>query len=95
MAENLALLEYKVQEEVLQIIATMTALLAGLGMQVVEIINSVKIVGQPTERVGKARLKRDDENHDDREQDDSQVSVSRDFIVDHQTNQASPVDEQN
>jgi hypothetical protein len=75
MAENLSLIEFKVQEEVLQIIAAMTALLAGLGMQVAEISNSVKIVGQPHDSLKHAKLVRDTENDDDMEQDDSQVSM--------------------
>ena len=73
MAENISLLDFKVQEEVLQIIAAMTALLAGLGMQVVEIVNSVKIAGQQDDLLGQAKLVRDAENDDDMEQDDSQV----------------------
>jgi hypothetical protein len=76
MAENLSLLEYKVQEEVLQIIAAMTALLAGLGMQVAELSNSVKIVGQPHDPLKKAKLVRDTENDDDMDQEDSQVRTS-------------------
>lgn len=73
MAENISLLDFKVQEEVLQIIAAMTALLAGLGMQVVEIVNSVKIAGQQDDLLGQAKLVRDAENDDDMDQDDSQV----------------------
>lgn len=73
MAENFSLLDFKVQEEVLQIIAAMTALLAGLGMQVVEIVNSVKIAGQQDDLLGQAKLVRDAENDDDMDQDDSQV----------------------
>jgi hypothetical protein len=73
MAENLALLEYKVQEEVLQIVSVMTTLLASLGMQVVELLKGTKIVGEAHASLTEASLIKDDEDGDGMEQDDSQV----------------------
>jgi len=73
MAENLALLEYKVQEEVLQIVSVMTTLLASLGMQVVELLKGTKIVGEAHASLIEASLVKDDEVGDGMEQDDSQV----------------------
>jgi len=73
MAENLALLEYKVQEEVLQIVSVMTTILASLGMQVVELLKGTKIVGEVHANLTEASLIKDDEDGDGMEQDDSQV----------------------
>jgi hypothetical protein len=73
MAENLVLLEYKVQEEVLQIVGAMTSLLASLGMQVVEILKGTKIAGDPHATLANAKIIKDDEN--DEEMGDSQVCL--------------------
>jgi len=78
MAENLALLEYKVQEEVLQIVSVMTTLLASLGMQVVELLKGTKIIGEAHAILTETSLIKDDEDGNGMEQDDSQVCLDVD-----------------
>jgi hypothetical protein len=74
MGENLSLLDYKVQEEVYQVVGTMTTLLANAGMHVVEMMNTYKVlpsIGEGGERLENARVVHED---DDEEMGEDQVS---------------------